>query len=88
MAGRSSDRDNTGHFRHFFPEITFNAMLEGEVAAGATVASAMETDLHDAIVSHINQFDIATIRLDGRADQIDHALHAIADGELGFGQVH
>jgi hypothetical protein len=76
---RLNDRDNCGNLRHFLAQIPFDAHLERHGAAGAAVAGAVETDMDDPVLFDVNQLDIAPIRLDGRPNQVDHALNPLAN---------
>jgi hypothetical protein len=42
----------------------------------------MKADGDHAIGGNIDQFKIAAVGLDGRADEIDHILHAVVKTEL------
>ena len=81
-------RHDPGHFRHFFAEIAFDAVLKGEIAARAAVAGAVEADLNRAVGLNIHKFDVSAISLNRRADQIDHALYSLAHWKMGFGGIH
>ncbi len=72
------DRSNLSDFGHLLAHVAFDAVLKGHSAAGTAVAGPVETDLDDARVGDIDQLDIPPIGLNGRADQIDHALDLLA----------
>src|SRR5687768_411464 len=75
---RLRDWNYLRHFRHLLPEVALDAVLEGHRAARAAVAGAVEADLDDAVGAHVDQLDVAPIRLHGGADQVDDALHLVA----------
>jgi hypothetical protein len=77
-AMQSSDRDDSRYLRNFFPQVAFNSHVESHVAAGATLAGAVKTDLHFAFRSDINEFDIAAISLYRRANEVDYTLNAFS----------
>jgi hypothetical protein len=60
-----------------FAETALDAHLQGHGAAGATVAGAVEANLHYARRRDVDQFDIASIGLNCRANQVDHFLNAL-----------
>src|SRR5436190_3867402 len=70
-----SDRDDRGDLGDFFAEVALDPVLQGHRAAGTAMAGAVETDLHDTFGRDVHQFDVAAIRLDSGADQVDHALY-------------
>jgi len=74
------DGDDLGDFGDFFPEVAFDAHLEGHGAGGAAVAGAVEADLDDAGGSDVHQLDVASIGLDSWADEVDDGLDFFADG--------
>src|SRR2546430_7503019 len=75
----SSDRDDRGDFGDFFAKVALDPHLQGHGAAGTAVTGAVETDLHDAVGGDVHKLDVAAVGLDGRADQVDHALHFLTD---------
>jgi hypothetical protein len=70
--------DNLCDFGDLFADVPLDAVLEGHFAAWAAVAGAVEADLHDPGVGDVDQFNIPPIGLNGRTDQVDHALHFLA----------
>jgi hypothetical protein len=82
------NRHNPRHLRHSVAEIALDAVVEGQIAAGAPVAGAMKADLDDPIVGNADQLNIAAVRLDGWANQVDYALDALSDVGLRFSGVH
>ena len=67
-------------FGDAFAEVAFDSHLESHFAGGAAVACAVEADLDDAGGGDVDELDVAAIGLDGGADEVEHILHAIADG--------
>jgi len=76
-------RHNRGDFRDLFADVAFDAVLEGHGAAGATVTGAVEADLDDTGRGDVDEFEISPVGLDGRADEVDHVLHPVADATGG-----
>lgn len=78
-------------FRDVQSQIPFDSHLERHFAGGATHASAVETDANGAGDGQFDQFEIAAVGLDGRADQVDHAPDAFEEfsvpenGGIGVG---
>jgi len=68
------------HFWNVGLEVALDADLEGDHAAGAAHACAMEANLDNTIAGDIDQFDIPAVRLHGGADEFDDASDAIKDG--------
>ena len=80
--------NNRGNFGDFFAEVSGDAILQGHRAAGTAVAGAVEADFDDAVFADVDQFDIAAIGLHCGADQVDHALHFVANRGLVGGRGH
>jgi hypothetical protein len=53
-------------------EPLFNARLQRHGARWAPHTGSVKPNRHHAIGVNIDQFDIATVRLDGRPDEIQH----------------
>lgn len=69
-------------------EVALNAHAEGEVAGGAVDARAVEADEHDAVRSHVDEFEVAAVGLDGRPDQRENTLDALVERVGGLGGGH
>lgn len=75
---RSGDRANTRNLGHMRPQVPFEAHLQSQRARWTADASAVQTHLNDPIGPNPDQFDIAAVRLDSRANQVDHLFDAIS----------
>ena len=56
-------------------EIPFNPGLEGHRAGGASHAGPVKANHHVALFIHIDQFQIASVGLDGGSDHVQHLLN-------------
>lgn len=52
-------------------EVLLDAHLEGHGTGGATDASPLEPYLYDTIWGDVHELDVAAVRLDGGADELD-----------------
>jgi hypothetical protein len=71
------NRNNPCDFGDLLAEIGFDAHLQGEIAAGAADAGAVEADADDAVGGDVHQLDVAAIGHHGGADQLEDALDAL-----------
>src|SRR4051794_18766045 len=71
----SIDRHDLRHFRNLLANVPFNSMLQRHMAAWTAEARAVETNTDQAVGLHINQFDIAAVGLNRRANQVDDRLN-------------
>jgi len=67
----SVDRLDAGDLREAIPQTPFDASLKRHGARWATDAGAVESDPDHAAFRHFDQFEVATIGLDGGTDEID-----------------
>jgi hypothetical protein len=63
-------------------KISLDPLLQSHMAARTAMARAVKANLHNALTGNIDQFDISAISLDGWTDQVDDALHLLADGRF------
>src|SRR5438105_3174901 len=81
----SGDGDDAGDFGDALAEVALDSHLEGHRGRGAAVTGAVEADLDDAVVAHLDQLDVAAVRLNGRADEVEDALHPLPHGRFASG---
>lgn len=60
-------------------QVAFHTHLEGHFARWATDAGAVEADADDAGGGQFDQFEVAAVSLDSRADEVDHAADALEE---------
>lgn len=75
MRGGSIHRRHLRDFGNLFPQVAFDAHLQGHAAAGAAMARAVKPDVDHAARGDINQLDIAPVGLDGGPHQIERPLN-------------
>src|SRR5262245_11986293 len=66
-------------------EVALYAHLERDAARWTSHTGAVEPDPHQAVRADIQEFDVATIRLDSGPDEIDHPGGTFPQGRLGCG---
>ena len=74
------DGFDAGYLWHVGLEVAFDADLQGDHAAGAADARAVEADLHFAFGCHIDKLKVAAICLNGGADELEHLHDLLMDG--------
>jgi hypothetical protein len=82
------DRFDRADFRDVRPDIALDAGAERHLAGWAVDACAMETDRDDAVRCDVDEFDIAAVGLNGRADEVKDALDTLLNGRAEFGAWH
>lgn len=79
------DRSNPVHFRHVGLEIPLYTQLQGHAARRTPHARPVQTHFDDPVGGNSDQFDVATIRLNGGSDKVDDLCDAIANRIRGWG---
>src|SRR4051812_23563090 len=82
---RSGDGDDAGDFGGALAEGALDAHLEGHRGGRAAMAGPVEADLDDAVVADLDQFDVAAVRLNRRADEVEDALHLLPHSRFTSG---
>ncbi len=76
------NRNHPSHFRHFFAEVAFNPHLQGHCRRRTAMTRPVEADVDHAIGFDVDEFDVAAVGLDGRADEVDDVLHTLSHVRL------
>jgi hypothetical protein len=74
------DGFDAGDFGDVGFEVAFDADLEGDHAARAADAGAVEADLDFAFGGDVDEFEIAAVCLDGGANEFEHLHDLFGDG--------
>lgn len=77
---RSVDGLYSLHFRNVGAQVSLNTQLQGHRAGRAADTGPVETYPDDSRGGDVDKLNVATIRLHGRANQIDHLCDAVAQG--------
>ncbi len=70
-----SDRDYFFDFWNLFLDHSFDAGFEGESGHRAAFTGSLEANFDHTVFSDLDQLDISTIRLDGRADPVQYFFY-------------
>ena len=74
------DRDHLRHFRNPFFEIPFDPNPQRHIRRRTPDARPMHLDLHDPIVIHFDELDVAPVILNRRPNPINHKRYAFVQG--------
>lgn len=79
------DGFHAANLRDVFLEVALDAHLEGDVGGWAADAGPVEADADDLVGGDPDEFDIAAIGLDRRADEVDDLGDALEERGVGCG---
>ena len=79
----SVNRLHALHLGNVILEVFFDAHLQRRVARRAADAGAEQANLHRAVGRHADKFEVAAVRLQRGANEVQHAADALANRWVG-----